>query len=65
MFNLSVLKTVGFWVAVVTGIVGILLSQHVIADGSTVAQVLGWLLTLLGAGGTGHQIASSSTTAAQ
>ncbi|HEU5118659.1 MAG TPA: hypothetical protein VFT74_18825 [Isosphaeraceae bacterium] len=59
MLNTAILKTVGFWVAVITAILGVLLSQHVVLDGSTAAAVIGWLMTFGGAGATGHQIASA------
>lgn len=58
MLNTAVFKSIGFWIAVATAILGILLSQHVVAAGSTAAAIVGWLLTLLGSGGAGHQIAS-------
>jgi len=56
--NTAVFKTPGFWVALVASLIGIVLSQHVVAEGSTVAAALGWVMTLLGAGAAGHQVAS-------
>ena len=58
--NTTVLKTFGFWAALAVSICGVLLSQHVVMDGSTLAAVLGWILTFGGSAGAGHQIATTS-----
>lgn len=61
--NTSVLKSVGFWAAVVSTVVGVLVSQHVVVDGSTLSNVFGWLLTIAGTiGGTaaGHVVGSTA-----
>lgn len=59
MLNLAVLKSIGFWVTVVTAILGVLVSQHVVTEGSTLSDIFGWVLTLLGSAGAGHQVASA------
>lgn len=58
MINTAALKSIGFWVAVATAILGVLLSQHVVTDGSALQDIIGWALTMLGAGGAGHQVAA-------
>jgi hypothetical protein len=64
MLNTGLLKSPTLWVTVVAAILGILLSQGVIVSGSTLAQIAGWVLTLLGSGATGHTIASLNSAAA-
>lgn len=56
--NTSVLKTLGFWVALITSMLGVVLSQHVVLEGSTLSAIIGWLMTFGGAIGTGHQVAA-------
>jgi hypothetical protein len=46
--NLSVLKTLGFWVAAIPVVAGLLIAQGVVLDGSTVDQIIGWVLALGG-----------------
>jgi hypothetical protein len=46
--NLSVLKTLGFWAAAIPVIAGLLISSGLVLDGSTVDQVIGWILALGG-----------------
>lgn len=58
--NLSILKSVGFWVAAAAAICGVLVSQHVVVDGSLASDIIGWALTLLGAGGAGHKVATAN-----
>lgn len=55
--NTSILKSLGFWVATAIALLGVLVSQHVIVDGSTISTVVGWVMTLLGSAGAGHQAA--------
>jgi hypothetical protein len=57
--NLTVLKTPAFWAAAATALIGVTLSQHVFLEGSTVAGVLGWVMTFIGSGAAGHQVASA------
>lgn len=59
MLNTAVLKSVGFWIAVLGAVLGVALSQHLIVDGSTAGDIVGWLLTVIGAGGAGHQVAGA------
>ena len=56
--NTSVLKSLGFWVAAAAALLGVLVSQHVVLDGSLAATVVGWIMTLLGSAGAGHQVAT-------
>lgn len=58
--NLLVLRTAGFWIAAGSAMVGVMLSQDLIAEGSTVATVFGWILTFLGVGSTGHRLGSGA-----
>ena len=58
--NTAVFKTLGFWVALVTSSLGVLLSQHVVMDGSTLAAVIGWIMTFGGSVGAGHQLSVAS-----
>ncbi len=60
--NLVVLKTPGFWAASVMAFLGVLLSQQVFSDGSSAAEVLGWIMAFLGVGGAGHQMGSKKQT---
>lgn len=55
--DISVLKTKGFWVSLVVSVLGVVLSQHLVLEGSTLAAVIGWLLTFGGSMATGHQVA--------
>ena len=57
--NTTVLKTLGFWVALISAAFGVVLSQHVVTEGSTIADIIGWLLTFGGSVGVGHQAASA------
>lgn len=54
--DLKVLKSPGFWITAVTAIIGLLVSSKVVLSGSTVDQVFGWILTIVGVVG-GHQVA--------
>lgn len=53
--NTTILKTLGFWVALISAALGVVLSQHVVTEGSTIADIIGWLLTFGGSVGVGHQ----------
>ncbi len=59
--NLSVLKTLGFWIATAVALLGVLVSQHVVVDDSLAATIVGWLMTLLGSASAGHQNALAPT----
>lgn len=56
----TALKTFGFWIAVASAIAGVLLSQHVIVEGSTLAEIVGWFMTLGGSARAGHQVAANT-----
>lgn len=58
--NLTILKSIKFWVAFVVAVVGLLVSQGVVVDGSTVSNIIGWAMTLLGVGTTGHAVATTA-----
>lgn len=58
LMDLTVLRTPAFWAAAIAALLGVLLSQHVIVGESTLASIVGWILTFMGAGGAGHQVAS-------
>lgn len=62
--NLTVLKTPAFWAAAVAALIGVSLSQHVFLEGSTVAGVLGWVMTFIGSGVAGHQVAQIAAASA-
>jgi hypothetical protein len=53
--NLEAFKSYRLYLAIAVALGGILLTQGVLVEGSTAAQVLGWLLTLLGSGTAGAQ----------
>lgn len=46
--NTDVLKKPAFWVAVVVALGGIATSQGLILDGSHPAEIMGWIMTILG-----------------
>ena len=54
--NLSLLKSYKLWIAVIVSVLGVLMSQGVVVDGSTAAQVIGWILTFVGAGAGGAHV---------
>lgn len=53
--NKQVLKSPGFWIAMISAIVGQLLTSGVVLAGTAPYQVLGFVLTLAGVL-TGHQV---------
>jgi hypothetical protein len=57
--NVNVLKSAGFWVTVIGAILGLLVSQGVVLSGTTLDQVIGYVVTLLGAYG-GHSMVTSA-----
>lgn len=59
MLNTLPLKSIGFWIAILVGIVGVLLGQGVIVEGSTLSEILGTILTIFGGGAAGHTIATN------
>lgn len=61
--NLSVLKSPGTWVTLLSAVLGLLVSNGVILSGSTTDTVIGYVLALAGAL-TGHMIALPSAPAA-
>lgn len=61
--NLTVLKSLGFIMSLITTIAGLLTSQGVILSGSTADHVVGWIVAIIGAV-VGHQVTHSSATAA-
>jgi hypothetical protein len=56
--NLSLLKSYKLWIATAVAIIGVLVSQGVIVDGSTASQVIGWIVALLGGATAGHAVAT-------
>lgn len=44
----SVLKKPALWVAVVVALAGVAMSQGLIMEGSTPAEVIGWIMAVLG-----------------
>ncbi len=60
--NLTVLKSTGFWITLVTTLVGLFISSGVVLSGSTIDQVLGYILALGGALG-GHHVAATGASA--
>ena len=59
--DIIVFKSPAFWAASISAFLGVLLSQHVVVDGSAWATAVGWILTFIGAGGAGHQVASAAS----
>ena len=57
--NLSVLKTPGAWISILSALLGLLVTNGVVLSGSTVDTVVGWVLAL-GGTLTGHVIASAA-----
>ncbi len=57
--NTTILKSPSLWVSVAAAVLGVLLSQHVIADGSVLGVIAGWLLTFAGPAVAGHTVATS------
>lgn len=57
--NTQILKSTGFWVTVVTTVVGLLVTQGVVLSGSSLDSVLGWVMSLAGVVG-GHHIAATA-----
>lgn len=55
--NLSVIRNYRFWIAVVAAVLGVSLSQGIIVEGSTLYSVVGWVLTVIGTGFGGAQLA--------
>jgi hypothetical protein len=47
--NTDVLKKPAFWIAVVVALGGIAVSQGLVMEGSKPAEIVGWIMTLLGA----------------
>jgi hypothetical protein len=55
--NLTILKSPGLWIGLITAVVGLLVSQGVILSGSSVDMVIGYVVAILGAIG-GHHVAA-------
>ena len=47
--NTDVLKKPAFWIAVVVALGGIAVSQGLVMEGSKPAEIIGWIMTLIGA----------------
>lgn len=45
--NTEILKKPAFWVALIVAFSGIAVSQGLVVDGSTPAEVVGWVMTLV------------------
>lgn len=58
--NLSLLKSPKLWIAVVVAIVGVLMANGMIVEGSTPAEIVGWVLSILGGAGAGHTAATNA-----
>jgi hypothetical protein len=54
--NKEPLKTFGFWGAIIVAVLGVLLSQGVVVEGSTVFTIVGWLMSLIGSIGAGFKL---------
>lgn len=54
--NLTALKNPRLWIALAASVAGVLLSQGVLTEGSTLASVAGWVLQVLGIGVGGAQL---------
>ena len=59
--NVAILKSLKFWIAVVIAVLGVLVSQGVVLDGSLAEQVIGWIAQILGTAGAGHAVATAPT----
>ena len=61
--NTAVLKSPGFWIALIAALAGLLINQGVILSGSTLDTVLSYVLTLAGVL-TGHMVSMPAAPAA-
>lgn len=59
--NLSALKSLKLWIAVAVAIIGVLVANGVVVEGSTVSQVVGWIVALIGGAGAGATTKSEQT----
>lgn len=62
MVNTSALKSIAFWASVIVAILGILVSNGVVVEGTTAAEIVGWVIALLGGAGAGAQVAKPQLT---
>lgn len=60
--NKEPLKSFGFWGAIIVAILGVLISQGVVVEGSTVFTIIGWLMSLIGSLGAGLKLGNKSET---
>ena len=52
------LKTLAFWISLISALAGLLVAQGVVLHGSTVDVIAGYLVTILGIFG-GHSVAGA------
>jgi hypothetical protein len=62
MFNVAILKTPGFWVNLVASILGLLMASGIVLSGSTLDQILGGIVSVVGILG-GHTLAAPAAPA--
>ena len=55
------LKTIAFWISLISALAGLLVAQGVVLHGSTLDVVAGYLVTILGIFG-GHTAAAAQAT---
>lgn len=60
IMNLSVLKTLRFWLTAIPTLVGLALTSGLVLHGTTVDQVVGWVLAIVGILG-GHSLPAPTT----
>ncbi len=60
--NLSLLKTLGPYISLISGLLATLVASGLVLSGSTLAQVLTLLVSILGVLG-GHQVTANSVAA--
>lgn len=56
--NLAALKSIKVWIGLVVAIAGVLVAQGVVVEGSTISEVVGWVVALLGSGAAGGSAAA-------
>jgi len=49
--NLALLKSYKIWIAFAVAIIGVLVANGVVVEGSTASTIVGWVMGLLGLGG--------------
>ncbi len=58
--NTEILKKVSFWVAVAVALAGLAVSQGLVVEGSTPAEIIGWIMAMIGSFGGGKVVASTA-----